>query len=122
MKTTNPSLKNTVEAPTKLKGIIQHTKQETIFWLLGSMAFGAIQAVLITLAFFSGPTTAESARDVEIAKLVLEKCEIFSTANLLLRRDGTKDVGCSIDLRFFNQLERMKKQVRKFKKKNKPKI
>ena len=119
MKTTSISQKDS--DPIILKGIIQHTKQETVLWLSGSMLFGALQTVLISLAFFSGPNSATLARDVALAKQVLEKCEVFSSANLTLHTDGTKAVGCSVDLRFFNQLERMKKKVRRFKKQNKSK-
>lgn len=107
----------------KLTGIIQHTRSETVYWLLSAMAFGVIQATLVSLAFFSGPsielakTFAE--RDKVIALAILEKCEVFSAVGATYRPNGTLGIECTLDLKYFDKLERMRRILRRQKAKSK---
>ena len=90
--------------------------------LVSAALVGAVQLSLVQLAFFSTDIKAlkvAAQTEVDLAKLVIRQCEVFSAINVRTMSNGTREVGCVFDLAYATKLDKMRSRVRKLKRQRK---
>ena len=101
------------------KEMVTMTLREGIIWVSVAFTLGMVQTALVSKAYFSSDSESLQTKisaDKDIAKALVERCDVFSNLSIAYKTDGTRMIDCTVDLRYFDKLGGMKEKARKWEK------